>query len=93
MGENVNFRLEKTVLKRLDDLARAKGVKRSDALREAVKEYLAIYIIAEEPTIGRLHRKYQETEKRLTKLEEQVRVLERLLMTKASNMIDSRGIR
>lgn len=70
MSEQVNFRLEKEDLMKLDELAKAKNLKRSDALREAVNEYLALYIVDREPTVGKLFRRMQDIEKRLAKLED-----------------------
>jgi len=69
LSENVNFRLEKQDLKKFDELATARKMKRSDALRDAVKEYLALWVVGREPTVGTLHRRLEKVEKRLTDLE------------------------
>jgi metal-responsive CopG/Arc/MetJ family transcriptional regulator len=55
--------------KKLDALAKAKNINRAEALRDAVKEYLAIYRVPEEPTVGRLYHHVQDVEKRLADLE------------------------
>jgi hypothetical protein len=65
----VATRLDAESSKRLGDLARAKHIKRAEALREAVKEYLALYIIGSEPTVGRLFRRVQDIDARLTNIE------------------------
>lgn len=66
----VAFRLEAEHRKKLDDLAKAKNISRAEALREAVKEYLATYIVGAEPTVGRLYHRVQDIDRRLTKLED-----------------------
>lgn len=69
MSENINFRLEKQDLKKFDELATARRMKRSEALRDAVKEYLALWVVGREPTVGTLLRRVENIEKRLTALE------------------------
>ena len=75
------FRLDAESRRRLDELAeaRAHGHKgaRGIVLRDAVKEYLALYVIGAEPTIGRLHTRLEDVEQRLA-------TLERLLMEKGA---------
>ena len=71
------FRLEGESAKKFETLAKAKHMSRAEAMRDAVKEYLAIYIVGAEPTVGTLYRRVQYVEKRLSDVE-------KLLMKKGS---------
>jgi hypothetical protein len=66
----VGFRLETERRKKLDQLAAARHMTRAEALRDAVKEYLALWIVGSEPTVGRLQHRVEDIEKRLTHLED-----------------------
>lgn len=73
------FRLDGENARKLEALAKAKKLSRADALRDAVKEYLALYIVGSEPTVGSMYRRLQYVEKRLTDVES-------LLMKKGASM-------
>ena len=66
----MSFRLEGEKRKKLDELVKAKHISRAEALRDAVNEYLALYLVNYEPTVGRLDRRMREMDQRLTKVEE-----------------------
>lgn len=63
------FRLDAKQHKKMAELAEAKGIKKPEAYREAVKEYLALYVVGSDLTVGRLKRKIDDLEKRLTTIE------------------------
>jgi hypothetical protein len=65
----VAFRIDVELIRKLERIAEAKGIKRPEALRDAVKEYVALYLVGGEPTVGRLKRKIDDLDKRLTALE------------------------
>lgn len=66
----VAFRLDVEKAKKVESIASAKEIKRPEALREAVDEYIALYIVGAEPTLGRLQKRVQDIDKRLSSIED-----------------------
>ena len=65
----ISFRLETEKKKKLDEIAKARGMPRTEIMRDAVKEYLALYIMGSEPTVGRVWKRVEILEARMTKIE------------------------